>query len=43
MISIEESEIGNNVIVHNANSKINATIVEKPFYDPKKKITSAKL
>tara|TARA_Y100000591_G_scaffold181661_1_gene156893 strand:+ start:442 stop:1590 length:1149 start_codon:yes stop_codon:yes gene_type:complete len=43
MISIEESEIGNNVIVHNSISKFNAKIVEKPFYDPKKKITSAKL
>ncbi len=41
MVSIEESDIGNNVIIDNSISKINATIVEKPFYDPKKKITSA--
>jgi len=41
MISIEESNIGNNVIVDNSISKFNAKIVEKPFYDPKKKITSA--
>ena len=43
MISIEESKIGNNVVVNNSISNFNATIVEKPFYDPKKKITSAKL
>ncbi len=43
MILIEESKIGNNVVVNNSISNFNATIVEKPFYDPKKKITSAKL
>ena len=43
MVSIEESKIGNKVIVNNILNKIDATIVEKPFYDPKKKITSAKL
>ena len=43
MISIEESKIGNIVDVEVMNNTVKSTIVEKPFYDPKKKITSAKL
>ena len=43
MISIEESEIGNNLDIEVMNKTVKSTIVEKPFYDPKKKITSAKL
>ena len=43
MISIEESKIGNIVDVEIINKTVKSTIVEKPFYDPKKKITSAKL
>ena len=43
MISIEESKIGNIVDVEVMNKTVKSTIVEKPFYDPKKKITSAKL
>jgi glycine cleavage system aminomethyltransferase T len=41
MVSIEESEIGNTLYVENSNSNIKAKIVEKPFYDPKKKIAAA--
>ena len=43
MISIEESKIGNIVDIEVMNKTVKSTIVEKPFYDPKKKITSAKL
>ena len=43
MISIDESKIGNIVDVEVMNKTVKSTIVEKPFYDPKKKITSAKL
>ena len=43
MISIEESKIGNIVDIEVINKTVKSTIVEKPFYDPKKKITSAKL
>ena len=41
MVSIEKSEIGNTLYVENSNSNIKAKIVEKPFYDPKKKIAAA--
>ena len=40
MISIEESNINNILKVHNEDLVIEATVVEKPFYDPKKKIAS---
>ena len=43
MISIEESEIGNILDIEVMNKTVKSTVVEKPFYDPKKKITSAKL
>ena len=43
MISIEESEIGNILDIEVMNKTLKSTVVEKPFYDPKKKITSAKL
>ncbi|MBD1161396.1 glycine cleavage system protein T [Pelagibacterales bacterium SAG-MED15] len=43
MISIEESKIGNNLDIEVMNKTVKSTVVEKPFYDPKKKITSAKL
>ena len=43
MISIEESEIGNNLDIEVMNKTVKSIVVEKPFYDPKKKITSAKL
>ena len=43
MISVEESEIGNILDIEVMNKTMKSTVVEKPFYDPKKKITSAKL
>ncbi|MFL2879451.1 MAG: glycine cleavage system protein T [Candidatus Pelagibacterales bacterium] len=43
MISIEESKIGNILDIEVMNKTVKSTVVEKPFYDPKKKITSAKL
>jgi len=41
MIEINHSEIGNNLKVLINDIKINCSIVEKPFYDPKKKIASS--
>ena len=41
MISIEESKIGNIVDIEVMNKTVKSTIVEKPFYDPKKKIASS--
>ena len=43
MISVEESEIGNILDIEVMNKNVTSNVVEKPFYDPKKKITSAKL
>ena len=40
MIAIEHSEIGGKFKVDTNDNKINCTVVEKPFYDPKKKIAS---
>ena len=40
MIAIEHSEIGGKFKVDTNDDKINCTVVEKPFYDPKKKIAS---
>ena len=41
MIEINQSEIGNMFKVKTNDGDINCTIVEKPFYDPKKKIASS--
>ena len=41
MISIEESEIGNILDIEVMNKTMKSTVVEKPFYDPKKKIASS--
>jgi aminomethyltransferase len=41
MISIEQSELGNELNIKMLSKNVKATIVEKPFYDPKKKITSS--
>ena len=41
MVEINHSEIGNNLKVISDNKEINSTIIEKPFYDPKKKIASS--
>ena len=40
MISIEQSKIGTELDVEILSKKIKATVVEKPFYDPKKKIAN---
>ena len=42
-ISIGESKIGNIIDVKTSSSVIKGTIVEKPFFDPKKKIASGKV
>ena len=41
MIEINESKIGSQFKVSTNNGEINCTIVEKPFYDAKKKIASS--
>ena len=41
MIQINYSELGNQLKVQTLEGKYSATIVEKPFYDPKKKIASS--
>ena len=41
MVDINYSEIGNKFEVNADDKKFNCTIVEKPFYDPKKKIASS--
>ena len=40
MIEINFSEIGNKLKIITKDSEINCSVVEKPFYDPKKKIAS---
>ena len=40
MISIKDSEIGTKLEVETNENKFEAVVVEKPFYDPKKKIAS---
>ena len=41
MIEINYSELGNQLDIQTHEGKYSATIVEKPFYDPKKKIASS--
>jgi len=41
MVSIDSCEVGTNCEVEMITKKNKATIVEKPFYDPKKKIASS--
>ena len=41
MIKIEYSEIGTKLEVISNNDKLSGKVVEKPFYDPKKKIASS--
>ena len=40
MVSIDESELGTELNVEILSKKVRATVVEKPFYDPKKKIAN---
>ena len=41
MIKIDFTAIGNEFVVIADDKKVNCKIVEKPFYDPKKKIASS--
>ena len=41
MVSIDKSELGTKFDVEILSKKIKATVVEKPFYDPKKKIANS--
>ena len=41
MIAIEHSKIGEKLRIKTNDSEFNCTVVEKPFYDPKKKITTS--
>ena len=41
IIKIEQSKIGSKYTVKTNDGEFNCTIVEKPFYDPKKKIASS--
>jgi aminomethyltransferase len=41
MIAIKYSNIGGKFKVKTNDGEFNCTIVEKPFYDPKKKIASS--
>ncbi len=43
MISVDLIKIGTVLDIESPYSKIKGTVVNKPFYDPKKKITSAKI
>jgi len=40
MVHIEHSKIGTQLSVQLPNQRVTATVVEKPFYDPKKKIAA---
>ena len=41
MVSVEQSELGNKFQAITNEGKFNSIVVEKPFYDPKKKIASS--
>ena len=41
MVAIEHSDIDNEFMVDNGETKIKCRIVDKPFYDPKKTIASS--
>ena len=41
MVAINNSEIGTVLEVKMNDKMIKATVVEKPFYDPKKKLASS--
>ena len=41
MVSITYSEIGTKLEVETNENKFEAVVVEKPFYDPKKKLASS--
>ena len=41
MVSVEQSELGNKFKVTTSEGTFVCTVVEKPFYDPKKKIANS--
>ena len=41
MVSVEQSQIGNELEVTTNEGTFDSVVVEKPFYDPKKKIASS--
>ena len=41
MVEINNSAIGNSLKVYINDKEISSKIIEKPFYDPKKKIASS--
>ena len=41
MVEVDHSVIGNNLKVSASDKEINSTVIEKPFYDPKKKIANS--
>ena len=41
MVEVNQSRIGNSLIINIDGAKISSKVIEKPFYDPKKKISSA--
>ncbi len=41
MVSVEQSELGNKFQANTNEGKFNCVVVEKPFYDPKKKIANS--
>ena len=41
MVSVDQSELGNKFQANTDKGKFNCVVVEKPFYDPKKKIASS--
>ena len=40
MVAVEQSYIGNKFQVNTGEGSYDSTVVEKPFYDPKKKIAN---
>ena len=40
MVSIDSANIGTQLQIEMGSEKVPATVAEKPFYDPKKRITS---
>ena len=41
MVEITQSNLGNNLTVNIDDVKVDSKVIEKPFFDPKKKISSA--
>ena len=41
MVAIDKIKVGTEFVVKVLSKEVNAIVVEKPFYDPKKKIASS--